>query len=196
MGECPPLYTVGHSNLEFESFVELLAAHGIEALIDIRSQPSSRFAPQFNRASLRQALPPAVRYAFMGDLLGGRPGASEFYDEAGHVLYGPLSRSPEFNRGLEMVERNCGHLRMALMCSEADPLHCHRFLLVTRMLAKRGWDPDRILHVLPDGSVRSEAQLAFQGSLLEESWRSPLSVLPDRQPAHSSADSPAAAYHS
>jgi len=176
------LFTIGHSNHELDAFVRLLRGHGVEVLIDVRSQPSSKYSPQFNRGSLRHALPPTTRYAFMGDALGGRPPDGAFYDSAGHVLYGPLSRSPQFLGGIEAIERNRGRYTMALLCSEGDPLACHRFLLVTRVLVQRGWDPREILHILPGGSARAESELAYQGGLLEETWRSPLSVLPN--PAH------------
>jgi uncharacterized protein (DUF488 family) len=156
-------------------------------VIDVRSQPTSRYCPQFNRPALRDALRGRFGYAYMGDSLGGRPEDLSLYDDAGHVLYGPLSRHPSFVAGLEALEKNRDRRRMALMCSEADPLSCHRFLVVTRTLVQRGWNPADILHILGDGSAVAETQLAFQGRLLEDSWRSPLSVLPGRPPGPSSS---------
>jgi len=180
------IFTIGHSNHTPEKLASLLRANGVEVVLDVRSAPYSKFSPQFNRERLPAVLRP-MRYAFMGDTLGGRPEGNEFYDEAGHVLYGPLSRSSSFLRGLEQVERNAQKYRIALLCSEADPSSCHRFLLISRTLRSRGFDPGQIRHILGDGSSRGEAAIGFQGLMLEDSWRSPLSVLPDRVPSHSSA---------
>jgi uncharacterized protein (DUF488 family) len=185
-GVQPAIFTIGHSNHTPEKLANLLLANGVEVILDVRSAPYSKFSPQFNRERLAKALHP-LRYAFMGDTLGGRPEGDEFYDEAGHVLYGPLSRSASFLRGLEQVERNAQKYRIALLCSEADPGSCHRFLLISRSLRSRGFDPGAIRHILGDGSTRGEAEIGFQGLMLEDSWRSPLSVSPGRAPSHSSA---------
>ena len=47
------IYTIGHSNHTLEAFLSLLRLHRIEVLIDTRSAPYSRFAPQFNKDALR-----------------------------------------------------------------------------------------------------------------------------------------------
>ena len=176
------LFTIGHSNTTIEAFVERLDAHSVDVVVDVRSQPSSAYTPHFNREALRRGLPVHIRYAFLGDWLGGRPEAVNFYDGAGRVLYGPLSRSDRFLLGIDRIERNRDRHRMALLCAEADPLGCHRFLLISRVLVERGADPRQILHILGDGSTRTQAELAFQGRLMEDAWTSPLSVL--REPAH------------
>ena len=172
------LFTIGHSNHSLDRLVELLAMHGIEAVVDVRSSPNSRYSPQFNRPQLAAGLNGRVLYAWMGDSLGGRPPSLEFYDEAGHVLYGPLSRTPEFARGLEQLQANTQRYRIALLCAEAEPAECHRHLLVARVLKHRGWPPEDIRHIVGDGSLRTEAELPAQALMLEEAWRSPLSVLP------------------
>lgn len=181
-----PLFTIGHSAYEAHHFGSLLTRHRVETLVDVRSQPSSKMYPRFDRSAVRANLPPGVRYAFLGDELGGRPPESDFYDEAGHVLYNRLARCERFLRGIARVEGARKKTRVALLCSEADPLQCHRFLLVTRVLRMRGADPWNLLHILGDGSVRSDAELDRQEGLWEETWRSPLSVLPTAPPRTSS----------
>ena len=166
------LWTIGHSNHTPERLLELLALHGIEVVIDVRSSPYSRFNPQFNREELAKTLNQRLRYAWMGDVLGGRPPDASYYDEAGHVLYGRLSRTEEFRRGLETLERNIERYRMALLCSEAEPGECHRHLLVCRCLRDRGMPAGDIQHILGDGSLRSEAAMPAQARLLEDAWRS------------------------
>lgn len=175
------LWTIGHSNHTPERLLELLKQHAVEVVVDVRSSPFSRYNPQFNREQLAAFLAGKLRYAWMGDSIGGRPPGESFYDEAGHVLYGPLSRTAEFTRGLEQLERNIARHRIALLCSEAEPAECHRHLLICRSLRDRGLPAGEIGHILSDGTVRSEAQMATQGRMLEDVWRSPLSVL--REPA-------------
>src|SRR3712207_1034910 len=93
MDECrdnhpPSVYTVGHSNHSVEHFLQLLRAHAIEVVIDTRSFPYSKYAPQFNVDVLRNVIKAnEMRFGYLGRELGGRPAEEEFYDEAGHALY-------------------------------------------------------------------------------------------------------------
>ncbi len=82
------IFTIGHSNQTFEALLGNLRAYEIEAVADVRSQPVSKYTPHFNRGDLTWRLQEAgIKYAFMGDTLGGRPDRREFYDEQGHVRY-------------------------------------------------------------------------------------------------------------
>jgi uncharacterized protein (DUF488 family) len=176
------LSTVGHSNREFDRFAQLLLAERIEFLVDVRSFPYSRYAPQFNREELQDSMPPlGVRYLFLGEQLGGRPTREEHYDEEGHALYGPMSQEQPFRDAIERVIAGARRHRLALLCSEADPRHCHRRLLVGKVLTDRGV---QLRHILADGSVRVEDAVELsddhaQCSLLGEEvqpWRSTQSV--------------------
>lgn len=184
------LLTVGHSSHSLDHFLGLLATHGVGVLADIRSHPYSRFAPHFNREPLLQALArQRVEYDFLGRELGGRPEGAEYYDDEGHVLYGRVAGSVLFAAGLERLERGRGRSRVAIMCSEEDPMHCHRRLLVARVLLERGVD---VLHLRGDGRLQRDGELggATQGDLFngfeEAAWRSTRSVSPRRAPLSSS----------
>ena len=185
------LYTIGHSNHTAEKFLELLHEHGIEVLVDVRSQPFSRYNPQFNDNNLASALKAAgIRYLFMGDQLGGRPEGVEFLDDEGHALYHRMAESPQFLAGLERLEHGVGEHRVAIMCSEENPAICHRHLLVTRVISGRGID---VLHIRGDGRLETEDQIAPQekqgvlfAELEEQSWKSLRSVSPKHQPPSSS----------
>ena len=68
------IYTIGHSDHSVAAFVDLLRQHGITTVVDVRSQPYSRWAHQFNRETLARDLKElGFTYAFMGNALGGRP---------------------------------------------------------------------------------------------------------------------------
>ena len=187
----PTLYTIGHSNHSEEKFLDLVKQHGVEVLVDVRSQPASRYNPQFNEIILKRALEAAgIRYLFMGDQLGGRPEGDEFLDDEGHALYHLMAESPVFLAGIERLERGADEHRVAIMCSEEDPAVCHRHLLVTRVLSGRGVD---VLHIRADGRLETEDQIAPQqkqgvlfAELEQESWKSLRSVLPKHRPPNSS----------
>lgn len=151
------VYTVGHSNHPVDAFVGLLRSHGIEALVDVRTHPYSRFATQFNREPLKGALIEAgIRYLYLGGELGGRPTGSEYHDAEGRVLYDRLAVSPAFLDGIRRVEVGMTQFRLALMCSEEDPNVCHRRLLIARVLVERGVE---VAHIRGDGRVESESSV-------------------------------------
>ncbi len=153
------VYTIGHSSHTAERFTELLRLQGIEVLVDTRSSPYSRFAPQFDREALKELVAAAgVRYLYLGDVVGGRPRDQACYDDAGHVLYGRVAAQTEFQEAVKRIERGAEEFRVALLCSEEDPAHCHRRLLISRVLMAEG--------------VQVETQVALFGEIEEAGWRS------------------------
>lgn len=141
------LYSIGHSNVEISAFLALLKEHGIEKLVDTRSQPYSRYSPQFGRDLLRAALKDeGIEYIFMGDRIGGRPPGSEFYLPSGRVDYDLLEHAPFYLAGIESLLELGAQARVAFMCSEADFHHCHRYHLITRTLVNRGVAVQHITH--------------------------------------------------
>jgi uncharacterized protein (DUF488 family) len=188
------LFSIGHSNHEALRFCELLREHGIDVLVDVRSQPYSQYSPHFNRETLQQiVVPRGIQYLFLGEELGGRPVEKDCYDEAGHVLYSKLSRVPRFLQGIDRIEKGIQKYRVAMMCSEEDPTVCHRFLLIGRVLADRGVP---LWHIRGDGRLEEHNALAAAGKdkqmLLfpeaeeEKPWRSLRSVSPKPPPLTSS----------
>ncbi len=151
------IWTVGHSRHQLPALLGVLRDPGIEVVADIRSQPFSRYNPQFNRERFSAALAGAgLGYLFLGAELGGRPAEPEFYDGAGHVRYGALAQSARFNTGLGRLLAESGRHRVAMLCSEEDPRRCHRRLLVSRVLTARGIP---VRHIRGDGTVVREEDL-------------------------------------
>ncbi len=152
-----PVFTIGHSNHSPGAFVELLLRHGVDEVVDVRSSPYSRYAPQFNHEALARTLggvgEGGIGYAFLGGELGGRPADRSCYDADGRVRYDRLADTDLFDDGIRRVMRSADERRVALMCTEKDPLDCHRTLLVARTLIERGV---AVEHILSDGSVESQ----------------------------------------
>jgi uncharacterized protein (DUF488 family) len=158
--------TIGHSTHSWERFLTLLQGANVTAVADVRSSPYSRLYPHFNRKELREELRlNGISYVFLGKELGGRPTEDRFYCE-GVADYEKMAQAPEFNKGLGRVIEGAKRYRIAIMCSERDPLDCHRCLLVGRALAQRGV---LVNHILDNGNVVSHHEI--EDKLLELSGR-------------------------
>jgi uncharacterized protein (DUF488 family) len=186
------IWTIGHSNHPFDRLRCLLELEEVEVVVDVRSFPHSRFAPQFNREAIEPALRDAgLRYLFLGEALGGRPSREDHYDADGHALYGPMSEEPGFQAAIDRLATGSRTHRLALLCSEGQPHECHRRLLVGKVLAERGIT---LRHILPDGTVEPEREVKLsssddQAALFADTppWRSTRSVSRRRRLSTSSA---------
>ena len=155
MARAHPILTIGHSRHPLERFIALLQEAQVTALTDVRSAPLSRFSPHFNRGALAASLAAQdIVYVFLGKELGGRPQQQSLFT-AGVADYEKMAASPEFRVGLARLTEAAERHRVAVMCSEADPLNCHRCLLVGRALAGGGID---VGHILASGAVVTHAQ--------------------------------------
>ena len=147
-----PVFTIGHSNHSLECFIELLQAHEVNEVVDVRSAPYSSYTPHFNHDFLKDALEKErIDYLFMGNELGGRPADRSCYD-TGRVVYDKVAETDWFNDRLNQVIRNADEWRIALMCSEKELLECHRTLLVAHNLAQRSIE---VQHILVEGKLES-----------------------------------------
>jgi uncharacterized protein (DUF488 family) len=150
------LYTIGHSTRSIDELVEVLQAHEIKTLVDIRAFPMSRRLPQFNRESLQQSLPSAeIAYAWMKSLGGYR---KKILEESPNIAlrndsfrnYADYMLTPEFEQAIaELVKLGEG-TRTAYMCAERVYFHCHR-MLVSDWLVANGHE---VLHIDGTGPVR------------------------------------------
>jgi uncharacterized protein (DUF488 family) len=150
-----PVFTIGHSNLEFAKFAALLKQHDIQAVADVRSSPYSQYNPQFNREPLQRALRErGISYVFLGAELGARRSEPECYVN-GRADYSLIAEAPAFIRGVDRITQGAAKMRIAIMCAEKDPLDCHRCILVSPRLRERGIE---VRHILSDGTLESHEQ--------------------------------------
>lgn len=148
------LFTLGHSRHTADQFVALLHAHAIEQLVDVRSQPYSKWAPHFDAAALARLLDArGVNYVFLGRQLGGRPDSREFYRQDGTVDYARRASAPDFADGISQLIALAQCWRTVILCAEEDPSRCHRRLLVGPALARSG---AAVVHVRGDGRLEPE----------------------------------------
>ena len=148
-----PVFTIGHSNHSPNNFIDLLARHGVDEVVDVRSSPYSRYTVHFNRDILSGALERAgTGYVFLGAELGGRPADRSCYGADGRVLYDRLAEMDLFDDGIRRLIHGADERRISLMCSEKEPLDCHRTLLIARALVERDVE---VQHILADGRLES-----------------------------------------
>jgi uncharacterized protein (DUF488 family) len=144
------IFSIGHSNHSIDKFLSLLESSKITMIVDVRSAPFSRMFPQFNQETLKRSLSDnSIGYLFLGDQIGGRSNDPGDYMD-GQVLYKALANKEAFKTGMERLKEGSAKYRIALMCSEKEPLDCHRTLLVSQALASS----DIVVgHIHADGTV-------------------------------------------
>ena len=145
--------TVGHSNHTWERFRDLLRPHGIDVLVDVRTNPASRHAPFANRRRLPTLLAhESIDYVHLGDALGGKPADRSLYLPDGAPDYQKMGAKPEFLRGVEELVALACERTVALMCAEEDPAGCHRSLLIGPALERGGVT---LSHIRKDGQLQA-----------------------------------------
>jgi len=150
------IYTIGHSNHEIETFINLLKTAKIDMIVDVRSAPFSKMYLHFNRDNLESVLKDnKVGYLFLGDLIGGRSRNRSDY-ENGQVVYSRLASKDDYQATIKRVLDGSTKFQIALMCSEKEPLDCHRTLLVSQSLSDQGVEVD---HIHADGKIESQSDV-------------------------------------
>jgi uncharacterized protein (DUF488 family) len=135
------IYAVGHSTRSAEELVELLQAHGIQTLVDIRTVPRSRTNPQFNQDLLPRTLARAdLRYVHLPRLGGlrrtSRDSPNTAWRNTSFRGYADYMQTAEFTRGLEELRELTADGPLALMCAEAVRWRCHRSLVADALYAR------------------------------------------------------------
>lgn len=161
------IYTIGHSDRSVDDLLALLTRFSITRVVDVRSQPYSRWVPQFNREPLARALNHAgLEYLHMGEALGGRPADPALYDTSTgdeRPDYERVAATPAFQDGVARLVELATEATTVVMCSEGDHRHCHRALLLAPALRAHGLC---VHHILPDGGVVGHVDAPRQLGLL------------------------------
>ena len=143
------VFTIGHSTRELREFIELLGAHQVDEIVDVRTVPRSRINPQFNRESLPGSLEPVgIGYEHIAGLGGfRRPSAdspNSGWRNTSFRGYADYMQTSEFAQNLEYLMERAQSRTLALMCAEAVPWRCHRSLIADA-LTVRGIKVDEIV---------------------------------------------------
>jgi uncharacterized protein (DUF488 family) len=143
------IYTIGHSTHSVDSFLNLLRNNQIDVVVDVRSVPYSQFADQYNKDNLKLFLKNNnIYYIPMGNLLGARHEDKTLLFDDGKVNFEKVTETKYFQEGIQRIDNGImkGY-NITLICSEKNPLECHRFSLISRFLDEQGYE---VKHILPD----------------------------------------------
>ncbi len=146
------LHTIGHGNRRMNEMIFILQKYQIQLVADVRSNPYSRFRPEFNSKAFKITLAEyGIQYIHQPNL-GGKPKQEEFYQN-GKLDYEKLRKSIPYLQGLEYLERGIEFgYKIVIMCSELDFKNCHRFSLIGEDMHRRGW---KVLHIDKQGELQS-----------------------------------------
>ncbi len=152
-----PIYTIGYGGRSIEQFIELLHRYKIGFLIDIRSQPHSRFNQQFSKDTFEKVLRQHhIRYVFMGDTLGGRPNDSTCYAD-GKVDYSKVREKAFYQQGINRLHTAWEkQISVALMCAELKPQECHRSKLIGNTLCDQNI---AVAHIDGTGELKTQQEV-------------------------------------
>jgi len=151
-------YTIGHSVHTLEDFIHILKDNNVNYVIDIRSRPYNNYVRHFNRGFLSEKLKEHnIFYLYLGKELGDKCVNRDLLSSNGKVDFEKVSRTLKFNNGInKIIEKLEVGYNISLMCSEGDPYKCHRFVLISHALSKKGIS---IRHILKDRSIISNEML-------------------------------------
>ncbi len=154
-----PIYTIGYGSRSITEFIEVLKQFHIAFLIDVRSVPYSGYKQEFSKEPLENEVQKhGIRYVFMGELLGGKPDDESCYVN-GMVDYEKVKQTEFFQQGIARIHSAFSQQqRVALMCSEGKPEHCHRCKLIGATL---------ISEDLPVVHIDKNTELKTQEEIIE-----------------------------
>ena len=137
----PLIRTIGHSTRPVDALIEMLQAHGVQRLIDVRTIPKSRYNPQYNSEALEQSLRAAgIAYGHIKALGGLRHPRKDSPNTAWRNQsfrgYADYMQTDQFRDALETLIEMGRQKRIAIMCAEAVPWRCHRSLVADALNAR------------------------------------------------------------
>lgn len=173
------LYTIGHSNHTIERFIKLLKQHEINCVVDVRSNPYSRYNEQFNRENIKiQLNQNGIYYIFMGEEFGARRKEKELYTIDGYLDFEKTVKSSKFLNGVERIKEGLKrNFNIAIMCTEKNPIDCHRNIMIAKYFYDIGYE---VKNILENGEIVEQQEINRQ--LVDNYFpdRNQISFLPEK----------------
>lgn len=147
--------TIGYGNMGIIDFMVKIKSLRVNCIIDVRTRPYSKYNVSFNKEELRDRLnDEGISYFWFGNKLGGKYDLIKYCDLEGRVDYEKVSTSEKFIDGIKELEKLIPRYNICIMCSEKDPMKCHRFLLISRILKEYN-----IYHIMSNDSLVKNVDL-------------------------------------
>ncbi len=157
------IFTIGHSNHEFDFFVELLKEFHIATVVDVRSNPDSAYKTHFNKPNLIHFLKKnGIKYKDFGKTLGGRPFDKSVMNIVGGIIFDEIEKREWYRNGISRLIDMSKDENIAIMCSEENPEKCHRGYIITHSLLYRG---EIVYHIRADKTKQLAHYYSKQGAL-------------------------------
>lgn len=157
------IYTIGHSNHSIEKFIELLKEFRIETIIEVRTVPKSSYSPHFNKPNLIFVLSQnKIKYIDMGRTLGGRPEDKSVLNIRDRIEEELIETKSWYMDAIDRVIDISHNSKIAIMCSEENPEHCHRGYIISHTLLKKG---EEVVHIRGNKKIEKARFFERQGEL-------------------------------
>lgn len=155
------VYTIGCSTNTLEQFLELLKRHNINCIVDVRSTPFSKYASQFNRETLQRYLNENnILYIWMGKEFGARRDDRSLYSVQRYLDFEKVRKDNNFLSGVQRIKKGISKgYKISLMCTEKEPIDCHRAILVAKGLEENDVE---VKHILQSSKLITQKQLEEQ----------------------------------
>lgn len=171
------IYTIGYSSFKIDEFIKVLKKYKITSLIDVRSNPNSKFYEDYNQNNLEKVLKlHRIIYRNYKDEFGARQEEKKYYKN-GYLDFDEYTKSKSFLDGIKKVEEGMKmNYVFVLMCAEKDPSTCHRNIMVAKKFHEMGYN---IKNILAGGSI--ETQKSIEQKLVDQYFpnRNQLSLFAD-----------------
>lgn len=156
------IYAIGHSTRTIEQFIEILQAHSISMVADIRTIPKSRHNPQFNEEPLKNALEAkGIAYVHLKELGGLRKAKKDSvntgWQNASFRGFADYMQTREFASAVRKLMQLAKQGRTAILCAEGNPFRCHRSLVADALTVRKV----RVLHISSRTSAREHTVTPF-----------------------------------
>ena len=175
-------YTLFQKNnvIDIESIFNYLKFLKIGCLVDVRSIPFSKQYPQCNAENMKYASKIyGIPYIHMPELGAKADTSQDVFSKASDIFFEdifPIAKSnrPEkteldasseivdFNKfrcsehfidGLKRIEKAYdNNYTLCLMCSESNPMDCHRYFLISKAIDSKYGDWLSVEHIIKNGS--------------------------------------------
>lgn len=155
------LYSIGYGLRSPDEFLRLLNSYKIDHIADVRSNPYSKWNPDFCREPVEAFLKQkGIGYVYVGDMIGGIPKDSNCYDDSGKLNYQKVKSHPEFIKGINrLLNAQQKGFNVALMCGEVEPHTCHRSKLIGEVLQSKEIELD---HILDHQNLKTQTEVMLE----------------------------------
>lgn len=151
------IFTIGYSCFEIGKFVEILKKYNINCVIDVRSNPNSKFYTDYNKDELMSVLKVNnIYYRNYAKEFGARQENPKYYTD-GYLDFGKFAKSESFISGIDKLIKSMEeNYTFVLMCAEKDPATCHRNIMIAKEFHKLGY---KVSNILNTGDIETQESI-------------------------------------